>query len=74
VGDHHRGGADLNSPTIQGLGMVQDGFTRRWKATGEVEGVGWLEAWGSTLLEAMEALQAQMGQRVVELGEEDGHS
>jgi hypothetical protein len=31
----------------------------RWKARGEVEGVGWLEAWGSILVEAMEALQAK---------------
>jgi hypothetical protein len=28
---------------IQGLGIVQDGFTKRWRATGYVEGIGWLE-------------------------------
>jgi len=49
----------MNAPNIQGLGVVRDGFTKCWKATGEVEGVGWLEAWGSTLVEAMEALQAK---------------
>jgi hypothetical protein len=48
----------MNTPKIQGIGMVQDGSPTRWKATGEVEGVGWLEAWGSSLVEALEALQA----------------
>jgi hypothetical protein len=56
----------MNPPHIQGLGIIQDGFTRRWKATGEVEGVGWLEAWGATLVEAMEALQALAAKRVAE--------
>ena len=39
----------MSPPKIRGLGSIQDRFTTRWKATGEVEGVGWLEAWGSTL-------------------------
>jgi hypothetical protein len=49
----------MNTPEIRALGIVQDSFTQRWKARGEVEGVGWLEAWGSALVEAMEALQAK---------------
>jgi hypothetical protein len=44
----------MNKPEIRALGIVQDSYTMRWKARGEVEGVGWLEAWGSTLVEAME--------------------
>jgi hypothetical protein len=44
------GEGTLNTPEIRGLGIVQDGFTGRWKATGELEGVGWLEAWGSALM------------------------
>jgi hypothetical protein len=56
----------MNPPNIRGLGIIQDGFTRRWKATGEVEGVGWLEAWGATLVEAMEALQALAARRVAQ--------
>jgi hypothetical protein len=31
---------------ICGFGITQDGFTARWKATGVIEGVGWLEARG----------------------------
>jgi hypothetical protein len=49
----------MSSPEIRALGIVQDSYTMRWRARGEVEGVGWLEAWGSTLVEAMEALQAE---------------
>jgi hypothetical protein len=49
---------------IQALGIVQDGSPTRWKATGYVEGVGWLEAWGKSLIGAMEALQALAAQRV----------
>ena len=62
----------MSTPKIQGLGIVQDGFTMRWKATGEVEDVGWLEAWGRTLVEAMEALQAQAERRIAEREEEKG--
>jgi hypothetical protein len=45
-------------PTIKALGVTQDGAPTRWQATGYVEGVGWLEAWGTSLIEAREALQA----------------
>jgi hypothetical protein len=34
--------------------------------TGSVEGVGWLEAWGRSLIDALEALQALAAQRVAE--------
>jgi hypothetical protein len=53
----------MSPPKIQGLGIVQDGSPTRWKATGEVEGVGWLDAWGTTLLNAMEAVQARAAQK-----------
>jgi hypothetical protein len=43
---------------IQRLGLTQDDSPTRWQATGYVEGVGWLEAWGTSLLDAMNALQA----------------
>jgi hypothetical protein len=48
----------MNTPTIQASGITQEGSSTRWKASGYVDGVGWLEAWGTTLIEAMEALQA----------------
>jgi hypothetical protein len=49
----------MSTPKVEALGITQDGFTKRWKATGHVEGIGWLEARGASLVEAMEALQAQ---------------
>jgi len=33
-------------PKVRGLGILHDGFTKRLRATGEVDGLGWLEAWG----------------------------
>jgi hypothetical protein len=56
----------MSSPKIQALGITQEWSTTSWKATGYVDGVGWLEAWGSTLIDAMEALQALAAQRVAE--------
>jgi hypothetical protein len=64
----------MSTPNIRALGIIQDGFSMRWKATGEVEGLGWLEAWGSTLVEAMEALQALAARRVEEKREEADRS
>jgi hypothetical protein len=55
----------METPNMHGLGIRQDGFSRHWKATGEVEGVGW-EAWGGSPVEAMEALQAHADRRVAE--------
>jgi hypothetical protein len=56
----------MTPPEIQVLGVTQDGFSGRWKATGSVDGVGWLEAWAESLVAAMEALQALAAQRVAE--------
>jgi hypothetical protein len=60
----------MTTPKIQALGIVQDGSPTRWHATGFVAGVGWLETWGSSLIDAMEALQALAEKRVAEPGEE----
>jgi hypothetical protein len=57
-------------PKIQALGITQEGASTRWRATGHVEGIGWLEAWGTSLIGAMEALQALAAQRVAEAAEE----
>lgn len=48
----------MTPPKIHALGITQDGSPTRWRATGYVDGVGWLEAWGTSLIDAMEALQA----------------
>jgi hypothetical protein len=53
----------MASPKIRSLGIVQEPWSRRWKARGFVDGVGWLEAWGVSLIEAMEALQALAAER-----------
>lgn len=53
-------------PTIQALGVTQEGSPTRWKATGYVEGIGWLEARGISLITAMKALQALAAQRMAE--------
>jgi hypothetical protein len=39
----------MTPPKIQALGVTQEGAPTRWKATGYVDGVGWLEAWGTSL-------------------------
>jgi hypothetical protein len=63
----------MSTPKIRGLGITQDGFSRRWNVSGDVEGIAWLEAWGDTLLEAMEPLRRHAAERVAErpLQEED---
>jgi hypothetical protein len=61
----------MSTPNIRGLGVVQDGSPNRWKATGYVDGVGWLEAWGTTLVEAMEALQARAAKIVTDKDTEE---
>jgi hypothetical protein len=38
----------MSAPKIDGLGITQDGFSMRWRPTGHVEDIGWLEAWGAT--------------------------
>ena len=59
----------MTPPTIQALGVTQEGAPTRWRATGYVEDVGWLEAWGTSLTGAMEALQALAAQRAAEATE-----
>ena len=56
----------MNVPKIQALGIVQEWSGTSWKATGFVEGVGWLEARGKGLVEAMAALEALAVRRVAE--------
>jgi hypothetical protein len=60
----------MTPPMIKALAIVQDGAPTRWKATGYVDGVGWLEARGTSLIGAMEASQALAVQRVAEAGAE----
>jgi hypothetical protein len=60
----------MTPPQIQALGLVQDRLTGRWKATGSVEGLGWLEAWGTSLIGAMEVWQALAAVRVAEREQE----
>jgi hypothetical protein len=55
----------MTPPTIQALGITQPWPTTSWKATGDVEGIGWLEAWGTSLVTALEALQALAARRDV---------
>jgi hypothetical protein len=45
-------------------GKAMVGRSQRWtarcsKATGNVDGAGWLEAWGATLIAVKETLQAR---------------
>jgi hypothetical protein len=60
----------MTPPIIKALGITQDDSPTRWHATGTVAGVGWLDAWGTSLIEAMEALQALEAQRVMEVAQE----
>jgi hypothetical protein len=57
----------MTTQNIQALGITQEGSATRWKATGYVDGVGWLEVWGTSLFGAMEALQALAAQRIHKL-------
>jgi hypothetical protein len=43
----------------------------RWRATGYVEGLGWLEAWGPSPVTALETLQALAARRVAEGAERE---
>jgi hypothetical protein len=56
----------MTPPKIQALDITQEGTPTRWKATSYVDGVGWLEAWGTSMIEAVEAWQALAAQRVVQ--------
>jgi hypothetical protein len=61
----------MTTPKIQALGITQQWSTTSWKATGYVEGMGWLEAWGRSLIEAMEALQALAAERMAQHEQEN---
>jgi hypothetical protein len=61
----------MTPPKINALGIVQDGSPTRRKATGYVDGIGWLEAPGTSLIDAMNVLQALAAQRVAEHEQED---
>jgi hypothetical protein len=61
----------MSDPTIQALGITQQWSSTNWHATGYVEGIGWLEAWGASLIEAMEALRALAAERVAAQAEEE---
>ncbi|HEX9869980.1 MAG TPA: hypothetical protein VGC99_15565 [Candidatus Tectomicrobia bacterium] len=64
----------METPNIRGLGIIPDSFSLRWKATGEVEGVGWREAWGASLVEAMKPLQNQAERAVTSRETEEGQA
>jgi hypothetical protein len=64
----------MTFPKIQALGITQEGAATRWKATGYVDGVGGLEAWGTSLIGAMEALHALAAQRVAQREKEASRS
>jgi hypothetical protein len=53
----------MTTRKIQALGITQEGALTRRRATGHVEGFGRLEAWGTSLIEAVEALPALAAQR-----------
>jgi hypothetical protein len=57
-------------PKIRGFGITQQGSATSWNATGAVDDAGRLEAWGSTLITALEALQALAAQLVAQGAEE----
>jgi hypothetical protein len=64
----------LNTPKIRGLGVVQDGAPTRWNATGAVEGLGRLETWGTSLVDALTALQTRAAEMAREQGTAAEHS
>jgi hypothetical protein len=72
---YHRtwGPQAMTTPKIQALGITQEGAATRWNSTGYVTGVGWLEAWGTSLIAAMEELQALAAQQIAPQGEEPSH-
>jgi hypothetical protein len=61
----------MTPPKIQGLGITQEWPTTSWKATGYVKGIGWLAAWGPSLIGALAALQALAAERVAEPAERE---
>jgi hypothetical protein len=56
----------MTLPKIQALGIRQQWSPTYWHASGYVEGIGGLEAWNTSMIDAMEALQGLAAQRVAE--------
>ena len=61
----------MTPPKIQALGVTQEWAGTSWQASGYVEGIGWLEAWGPSLITAWEALQALAAPRGAEPAERE---
>jgi hypothetical protein len=61
----------MTTAKIKALGITQQWSPTSWKATGYVDGAGWLGAWGTSLIGAMEALQALAARRVAQQEQED---
>jgi hypothetical protein len=59
----------MTPPPIQALGITQEWAGTSWKATGDVEGIGGLAAWGPGLVAALEAVQALAVRRAAEQAE-----
>jgi hypothetical protein len=74
VDDQQGDPSPMSTPKIRALGIIQDGLTMRRKAAGDVEVVGWLEAWGTMLIEAMEALQKEAYRITTKDGEREAQS
>jgi hypothetical protein len=64
----------MTTPEIQTLGITQEGSPTRWKASGSVDGVGSLEAWGTSLVDAMEVVHTLAAQCVAEHKEDGRHA
>jgi hypothetical protein len=62
----------MNTPKIRGLGVVQEGSPTRWNATGAVEGLGGLEAWGTSVVDALTALQTRAAENGTRAGDSGG--
>jgi hypothetical protein len=61
----------MTTPKIQAFGIRQLWSPTYWHASGYVEGVGWLDAWGRSMIDAMEALQTLAAQRIMEREQEN---
>jgi hypothetical protein len=54
----------MTMPKIQTLGIRQLWPPTYWHASGYVEGINWLEAWGQSMIDAMEALETLAAERM----------
>jgi hypothetical protein len=60
----------VTPPKIQALGIRQQWSPTSGHASGYTERIGWLEAWGRSMIDAMEALQFLAAQCVAEQAQE----